>query len=1208
MDSKLKRVIPSRENQDHQLQEVSGSMGILRIETNQRSRSRSFNNSLYQNQELNRPSVTFNLSDEYINNTDDKLTEDLKKSTGTMKKSQLSLKITTDNDNDNEGDKLNTIIDEPKSVDKNKSDDGGGGDDDDDEDDYSTSVSAMMQRKSSTRRSSKRKKRGSSTFNERMDSFSSHPRRRSSVFTTSSGDTAISMEQDDVDILNTKEQQVFEKLKLHKEVLGATKHQPWPLRKKIKLVKQAKSYVRKHEGALQERLAQSKSTKDILTQVSIYLTNKWKYFKREIVNLQILVIPWEVRIKEIESHFGSAVASYFVFLRWLFWINLVIAIILISLIVTPEIILTGDKKLTGDRKILLPNEITKSKNFLTLWEFEGIIKHSAFFYGWYTNWEPIKGGYRLPLAYFIVMLVVYVYSFVAILRKMAKNSRMSKLSEKEDECAFSWKLFTGWDFMIGNSETAHNKIASIVLGFKESLLEEAEKEKKLGQWKIRTVRVLVNLTVILLLAFSVWAVVKIVNNSAEFEAETNNWWKQNAITIVLSLISYIFPIFFEILGIFENYHPRKTLRLQLGRIMILNLLNLYSLIFALFGKIHDMEEELQSLKPKLSSKNLFTMKYFNSSNCRNILIYCSELINYKSHVNANYTTALPSTTTKKNLITTITTLALVTLPTSLTTTNQNNYIESRINDAPDELQMGLDSFNSFESSSIFNYSETIPVSLLTPSIPRFDDRITWEGYSENDEQNFNYDNYDTENITYGNDDESSTTIDNDTMTNFTDNYWITEPSFSTLIEELNDDNDDVSMETTTKPTQKVESIKKKQKKNTSVIKKDNKNSTKCLITVCDVCHDSSKKYSKAGNKFLLFIYLFILLNILFFILVSLSAIKRLNMTTRRNLRRLCWETMFGQELAKLTVMDLMLTIVATLGMDFFRALFVRYTNSWWCFDLEKQFPQYGDFKIAENILHLVNNQGMVWMGMFFSPGLTLLNVIKLGILMYLRSWAVLTCNVPHEIIFRASRSNNFYLALLLTMLFLCVIPVGYALTWIEPSWHCGPFSGYHRIYHIATESLKDALPEKIRRSLDYIASPGIVIPLIVLMALIIYYMVSLAGSLREANNDLKIQLRHERTEERRKMFKIASKRGQSVDTPFLKWKKIISTSPTSASIEISKNVGNVLQERRQRAIERLNSTSEVDPSLLQAPEPPSLSPVIQDDGQIFFGNTEDTKT
>lgn len=116
-----------------------------------------------------------------MNNTGDKLT-------GTMKKSQLSLKITTDNDNDNEGDKLNTIIDEPKNGDQNTSVDGGGGGDDDDEDDYSISVSAMMQRKSSTRRSSKRKKRGSSPFNEGMDSFSGHPRRRSSVFTTSSGE------------------------------------------------------------------------------------------------------------------------------------------------------------------------------------------------------------------------------------------------------------------------------------------------------------------------------------------------------------------------------------------------------------------------------------------------------------------------------------------------------------------------------------------------------------------------------------------------------------------------------------------------------------------------------------------------------------------------------------------------------------------------------------------------------------------------------------------------------------------------------------------------------------------------------------------------------------------------------------------------------------------------------------------------------------
>lgn len=65
-----------------------------------------------------------------------------------------------------------------------------GGETDGDED-YSVSVSAMLQRKSSSRRFSRRKKRrGSSPFlvDEGLDSFNSQPRRRSSVFTTSSGE------------------------------------------------------------------------------------------------------------------------------------------------------------------------------------------------------------------------------------------------------------------------------------------------------------------------------------------------------------------------------------------------------------------------------------------------------------------------------------------------------------------------------------------------------------------------------------------------------------------------------------------------------------------------------------------------------------------------------------------------------------------------------------------------------------------------------------------------------------------------------------------------------------------------------------------------------------------------------------------------------------------------------------------------------------
>ena len=44
---------------------------------------------------------------------------------------------------------------------------------------------------------------------------------------------------------------------------------------------------------------------------------------------------------------------------------------------------------------------------------------------------------------------------------------------------------------------------------------------------------------------------------------------------------------------------------------------------------------------------------------------------------------------------------------------------------------------------------------------------------------------------------------------------------------------------------------------------------------------------------------------------------------KETLRTLCWETMFGQELTKLTVMDFVLTAVSTVIGDFLRAVVVR---------------------------------------------------------------------------------------------------------------------------------------------------------------------------------------------------------------------------------------------------------------------------------------------
>ena len=77
-------------------------------------------------------------------------------------------------------------------------------------------------------------------------------------------------------------------------------------------------------------------------------------------------------------------------------------------------------------------------------------------------------------------------------------------------------------------------------------------------------RIAANFLVLLLLVSSAYAVVLVVERSTEPEADSN-WWRQNEITVILSPISILFPNFFELIGLLENYHPRRQLRWQLAR-------------------------------------------------------------------------------------------------------------------------------------------------------------------------------------------------------------------------------------------------------------------------------------------------------------------------------------------------------------------------------------------------------------------------------------------------------------------------------------------------------------------------------------------------------------------------------------------------------------------------------------------------------------------
>lgn len=142
---------------------------------------------------------------------------------------------------------------------------------------------------------------------------------------------------------------------------------------------------------------------------------------------------------------------------------------------------------------------------------------------------------------------------------------------------------------------------------------------------------------------------------------------------------------------------------------------------------------------------------------------------------------------------------------------------------------------------------------------------------------------------------------------------------------------------------------------------------------------------------------------------------------------------------------------------------------------------------------------------------------------------MLTCNVPHQQVFRASRSNNFYLAMLLFMLFLCMLPTIFAIARYKPSLSCGPFSGQEKIYDIVSETIQNDFPAWFNSVIAYISSPVVVLPALLLLFMLIYYLQSIARSLKFTNNQLRMKIQAERTEDKKKVVQMAVARFQSLD-------------------------------------------------------------------------------
>ncbi|XP_009863592.1 PREDICTED: transmembrane channel-like protein 2 [Apaloderma vittatum] len=203
---------------------------------------------------------------------------------------------------------------------------------------------------------------------------------------------------------------LMEQVEQKKKLISTMRNKPWRMVKKLSVLREAQAFVEKFEGAL----GKGKGKK--LYAYKMMMAKKWVKFKRDFDNFKTQCIPWEMKIKEVESHFGSSVASYFIFLRWMYGVNLVLFGLIFGLVIIPEVLM-GMPYGSMPRKTVPRAEQATAMDFSVLWDFEGYIKYSALFYGYYNNQRTIGWlKYRLPMAYFMVGISVFGYSLMVVIR------------------------------------------------------------------------------------------------------------------------------------------------------------------------------------------------------------------------------------------------------------------------------------------------------------------------------------------------------------------------------------------------------------------------------------------------------------------------------------------------------------------------------------------------------------------------------------------------------------------------------------------------------------------------------------------------------------------------------------------------------------------------------------------------------------------------
>ncbi|KAM4825978.1 voltage-gated chloride channel TMC4 isoform 2-T2 [Thomomys bottae] len=324
------------------------------------------------------------------------------------------------------------------------------------------------------------------------------------------------------------------------------------------------------------------------------LSQSKEKMKKGVQTLQ----PWAWTLKKIGGQFGGGTESYFSLLRFLLLLNVVASVFEVCMKLLPTWLEGAPPgppgagvSPCGSYSPHTQGLVTFATQIFSLLSGEGYLEWSFLFYGFY----PPRS--TLALTYLCSVFASGLVCLLLILRRSVSGLKQTLLAESGTLISYSHRVFSAWDFGLCGDEHVRLRQSHIRYELQVELEEAAVRRlaagRTPGQWaKVVLLRVLLNLLVLALLGAAFYgihwatgATVDLKETALIQQAPLLKLVLDYLPSIFMSVINFILPPVFKLIGTLEGYTRGLQILLILLRTVTLRFASLLVLLISLWYQI-----------------------------------------------------------------------------------------------------------------------------------------------------------------------------------------------------------------------------------------------------------------------------------------------------------------------------------------------------------------------------------------------------------------------------------------------------------------------------------------------------------------------------------------------------------------------------------------------------------------------------------------------